>query len=183
MGKKLPKQEDLIKVFLFLVKLNIFLLPFYAVIYFDLKYEPLQVLFASIISSFFSILGFKIVQDGFMLYLGDSSFPIDISFDCLGWKSTYSLFALVAASPGAINDKARFLLKWIPLMLLINFARVCLAIFSGFLFGFNFLTAFHDYVLQPLMIFLVLFVWKIYISDKTDEFIRNRNFHKKSKSG
>ncbi|MBU5688445.1 MAG: archaeosortase/exosortase family protein [Candidatus Aenigmarchaeota archaeon] len=166
MGKKLSKQKDLKKVLWFFIKLNLFLIPFYAVIYFDLKYEPAQIAFATLVSFFISLIGFKVIQDGFILYLGNNNFPIDISFDCIGWKSSYSLIALVAASPGSIKKKLIFLLKWIPMMLLLNFLRVLIAIIVGFLFGFNYIMPLHDYFLQPLMIFVVLFIWMIYINSE-----------------
>ncbi|MEM5799618.1 MAG: archaeosortase/exosortase family protein [Candidatus Aenigmatarchaeota archaeon] len=169
MGKKLPKQKDLKKVLWFFIKLNLFLLPFYIVIYFDLKYEPAQIAFAKLVAFFFNFLGFKIIQDGFILYLGNNNFPIDISFDCIGWKSSYSLIALVAALPGDLKQKMIFLLKWVPMMFLFNFLRVLSAIIVGFLFGFNYMILFHDYFLQPLMIFLVLFIWMIYINSTEKE--------------
>jgi exosortase/archaeosortase family protein len=164
MGKGLPKEKDLKEILWFFVKLNILFLPIYAVIYFDLKYEPAQVFFASIVNFFISILGFKIKQEGYMLYLGENGFPIDISFDCIGWKSSYSLIALVAASPGSWKGKASFLLKWVPVVLLLNLARVLLALVVGYLFGFGLIPTVHDYILQLAMIFAVLFVWRIYIN-------------------
>ena len=163
MGKRLPKEEDLKRVLLFFIKLNILFLPIYAVIYFDLKYEPVQIVFAGIVNLLISILGFKIVQDGYMLYLGDDGFPIDISFDCIGWKSSYSLIALVVASPGSWGEKFSFLLRWVPVMFLLNLARVVIALVIGYLFGFSFIPIIHDYVLQVAMILAVLFVWRIYL--------------------
>jgi len=171
MGKRIPKEKDLKRILWFFVKLNILFLPMYAVIYFDLKYEPAQIVFAGIINFIISILGFKIVQDGYMLYLGEKGFPIDISFDCIGWKSGYSLIALVAASPGLWKEKAKFLLKWVPVMFLLNLARVIIALLIGYFFGFSWIPIVHDYILQVAMIFLVLVVWVKYLnSSKTRRF-------------
>ncbi len=172
MGKRLSKEKDLKKILWFFIKLNIFLLPFYAVIYFDLKYEPAQIIFASIIAFLINLLGFKIIQDGFILYLGERNFPIDISFDCIGWKSSYSIIALVAASPGNLGSKIKFLLKWVPLMFLLNILRVVFAISIGFLINFEVIQPFHDYFLQPLMIVLVLFVWNLYINEVKEKIYR-----------
>jgi exosortase/archaeosortase family protein len=170
MGKRLPKEKDLKRILWFFVKLNVLFLPMYAVIYFDLKYEPAQVFFASIVNFFTSILGFKIVQDGYMLYLGDEGFPIDISFDCIGWKSSYSLIALVLASPGSWKEKVEFLLKWVPVMLLLNLARVFLALVIGYLFGFGLIPIVHDYILQVVMILAVLLFWIIYLNNRKKTF-------------
>jgi len=166
MGKRLPKEKDLKRILWFFVKLNILFLPMYVVIYFDLKYEPAQVFFASIVNFFISILGFKIEQDGYMLYLGERGLPIDISFDCIGWKSSYSLIALVAASPGTWKEKTGFLLKGVPAMLLLNLARVLLALTIGYFFGFDLIPVVHDYILQVAMLFAVLFAWRTYLLQK-----------------
>ncbi|MFH8080502.1 MAG: archaeosortase/exosortase family protein [Candidatus Aenigmatarchaeota archaeon] len=164
MDKRLQKEKNLKNVLWFFLKLNLFLIPFYLVIYFDVKYEPLQILFASAIKKFLSVFGFEILQDSFILYLGPERYAVDISFDCIGWKSAYSLFALVISSPGLWKEKFAFLSKWLPLTFLINFLRVIFALIVGFVFGFRIMAPLHDYVLQPFMIVLVLSLWMLYMN-------------------
>ncbi|MCS7135212.1 MAG: exosortase/archaeosortase family protein [Candidatus Aenigmarchaeota archaeon] len=164
MDKRLQKEKNLKIILWFFVKLNLLLIPFYSILYFDLKYEPLQILFAFLVGGFFQILGFEVERYDFILYLGKEKFPVEISFDCIGWKSAYSLLALVLASTGKWRDKLNFLAKWVPIMFLVNFVRVIFAIIIGFWFGFDLSIFIHDYVLQPTMIVIVLLVWLIFIS-------------------
>ncbi|MBU5690280.1 MAG: hypothetical protein QXM68_00050 [Candidatus Aenigmatarchaeota archaeon] len=166
MGKRVQKKKDLKQILIFLLKVNLLLIPFYAIIYFDLSYYPAQKLFALIIFDIIKFFGFYIKIDETMLLLGDQNYPVNISFDCIGWKSSYSLIALVIASSGIMKEKLIFLAKWLPAMVAINILRVIIAILTGFLLGFESIKIIHDYILQPAMILVVLTVWWLYAKDK-----------------
>ncbi|MEM5878142.1 MAG: archaeosortase/exosortase family protein [Candidatus Aenigmatarchaeota archaeon] len=163
MGKRIQKKKDLKSVFLFLLKLNLFLLPFYAIIYFDVTYYPIQIAFSWVVFFLTNLIGMNVKMDGAMLYIGESNYPVYISFDCIGWKSSYSLIALVLASPGFFREKAAFIAKWVPVIIIINIARVVIAIGSGVLINFEFMKALHDYIMQPAMILIVFLIWSSYI--------------------
>lgn len=173
MDTRIQKKKVLIETLLFFVKLNAFLLPFYAIIYFNWSYTPLQIVFAGIIASVIRFFGFEVFQSGFFLFLGKDSFPIDISFDCIGWKSSYSLFALLMATPGKIKQKLYFLVKWIPLLMVVNFSRVIIIILIGYAFGFGWIYPVHTYLFQPLMILIVIGIWFIWM--KKEKIYRKKN--------
>ena len=110
MDKWTQKKKIIKEIFGFLLKFNLLLIPFYAVIYFDVDFYLLQELFARFIGSILRLLSYPVIVSDFFIYVEGLS--IDISRDCLGWKSFYSLFALVLASPGKLKDKLRFLGVW-----------------------------------------------------------------------
>lgn len=159
-----PQKKKILKdVFIFLIKFNILLIPFYAIIYFDVSFYPLQIVFTNFIASILSLLGYQFSKSGFFLFLGESQYPIDISRDCLGWKSVYSLFALIFATPGLIKDKLKFLVAWIPVLFVVNIFRVLITILVGFNFGFQYLEVIHTFLWQGVMIIALLLVWVIWL--------------------
>jgi len=167
---RIQKEKALIETLIFFLKLNLLLLPFYAIIYFDLSYVPLQIGFAAVVNFIIKLFGLQIERMDYFLFLGEKKFPIDISFDCIGWKSCYSLLALVIASPGKSKNKINFLLKWIPILFVINLMRIIIVILFGFAFSFSFMEMIHTYVFQPLMIFIIIFVWTIFLKSYKTKF-------------
>ncbi|MEM5793398.1 MAG: archaeosortase/exosortase family protein [Candidatus Aenigmatarchaeota archaeon] len=162
MGKPAQKKEILKEVLFFLIKFNLILIPFYLIIYFDVDFYPIQEIFASIVGSILNFIGFEVLVTGFFIYVGD--LVIDISRDCIGWKSAYSLFALVMASPGKFKDKMRFLFLWIPMVLLINLFRVLITIIVGLKFGPKYLEVFHEIFWQGIMILVIIGFWYLWFS-------------------
>jgi len=159
----LQKKKVVKDVLIFLIKFNLLLIPFYAIIYFDLSFYPLQAAFTNFITSILNFLGYHVSTSGFFLYLGEKQYPIDISRDCIGWKSAYSLFALVFATPGLIKDKLKFLVIWIPFLFVVNIFRVLITILVGLNFGFQYLEVIHTFLWQEIMIIALLLVWYIWL--------------------
>ena len=158
---KRPQKKKIVKeIFWFLLKFNLLLIPFYAVIYFDIDFYLLQELFASFIGSVLK-LRYSVDVSGFFIYVEDLA--IDISRDCIGWKSVYSLFALVLASPGKLKDKFRFLVLWVPVIFVVNIIRVLVTIVVGLEFGINYLELLHNIVWQEVMILSIVGVWYLWL--------------------
>lgn len=150
-------------VFIFLVKFNLLLIPFYAIIYFDVSFYPLQIAFTNFMASILKLMGYQIATSGFLLFLGGIQYPIDISRDCLGWKSVYSLFALVFATPGLKKDKLKFLAAWIPVLFVVNIFRVLITMLVGLNFGYQYLEVIHTFLWQGIMIMALLLVWVVWL--------------------
>lgn len=163
MVEESQKKKVVKNVFLFLIKFNLLLIPFYVIIYMDIDFYTLQTLFAHILSLVLRLLGYKVSVSGFFMFVGDEELPIDISRDCIGWKSTYSLFALVLATKGKLKEKLKFLLIWIPVLLILNFFRVLLTIICGLLFGVEYLELIHAFIWQVIMMFVLLGIWYIWL--------------------
>jgi len=163
MVKGTQRKKIMKDVFLFLIKFNVLLIPFYLIIYFDLNFYPLQIAFTNILAFILKSLSYRVSTSNFFLFVGKNGYPIDISRDCIGWKSSYSLFALVFASSGKTMDKLKFLGIWIPILLVINFFRVLGIILLGLNFGFQYVEAVHDFIWQEGIIFLVVGVWYLWL--------------------
>lgn len=153
----------MIDVFFFLVKFNLYLIPFYAIIYFDVSFYPQQIAFTNFLAWTLKALKYPVETSGFMMYIGESKYPIDISRDCIGWKSMYSIFALVFATTGKIKDKLKFLVAWIPVLFVINIFRVLITMLVGLNFGLQYLEIIHTFLWQEVMIFTVLAVFYLWL--------------------
>jgi exosortase/archaeosortase family protein len=84
---------------------------------------------------------------------------IDISMDCTGWKSLYTLFALALVTPGIkLNKKGIFLALSLPLLFSINIARIVITIYLSLLEPeiFSFL---HDILWSWGLIIAILGFW------------------------
>jgi len=163
MGKKLQKKKIVKDVFIFLIKFNLLLIPFYAIIYFDLSFYPFQIAFTNFMASILKSMGYQVSTSEFFLFLGESQYPIDMSRDCIGWKSAYSLFALVFATPGLIKDKLKFLTVWIPVLFVVNIFRVLITMLVGLNFGFQHIEFIHTFLWQEVMIIALLLVWYVWL--------------------
>ena len=162
MRQKLQKKKEIKEAFLFLLKFNLFLIPFYAIIFLDVDFYSVQIFIAKSIVYVLKLFGLKAFNVDFFVYLGQEGFPIDISRDCTGWKSLYSLLAIVLASPGTLKKKKDFLIRWLPVMFMINAIRVFSTIIVGFLFGFQLMDPVHS-VWQYLTIVSIIAIWYLYI--------------------
>ncbi len=163
MDKRTQKKKIMKDVAFFLLKFNLLLIPFYAIIYFDVNFYSLQIQFTNFIAIILKLFGHKVSTSDFYLYIGNDNFPIDISRDCIGWKSAYSLFALVFATPGKIKDKLKFVVAWIPIMFIINILRVVGTILFGLRFGLQYLEIIHTFLWQEVMIAILLIIWYLWL--------------------
>lgn len=161
MDKWAQKKKIVKEIFLFLLKFNLLLIPFYAIIYFDLNFYPLQEVFARFIASILSFLGYRPEVDKFLIYVG--GLAIDISRDCLGWKSIYSLVALILASPGKLKSKLKFIGLWVPYLLFFNIFRVLSAILVGLKFGSYYLELLHKVVWEEVVILMIVGIWYLWM--------------------
>ncbi len=163
MGERTQKKKVMKDVAFFLLKFNLLLIPFYAIIYFDVNFYPLQIQFTNLIAMILKLFGHQVSTSDFFVYVGKDQFPIDISRDCIGWKSAYSLFALVFATSGRIKDKLKFLGVWVPVLLIINVFRVLGTILFGLTFGLQYLEIIHTFIWQEVMIAVLLIVWYLWL--------------------
>jgi exosortase/archaeosortase family protein len=163
MVKRSQRKKVVKDLFLFLIKLNLLLIPFYLIIILDLSFYPFQIAFANFLAFILKSLNYPVYTSDFFLFVGESKFPIDISIDCIGWKGMYSLFALVFATPGNKKDKLKFLLVWMPLLFVINIFRTLITILVGLNFGLQYLDFFHTFLWQEVMIFSVIGIWYLWL--------------------
>ena len=163
MVRIVQKKEIVIKIVIFLLKFNLLLIPFYAIIYFDLSVHPLQVAFANFIATILRLLNYQVRTNEFYLFIGREEFPIEISMDCLGWKGIYSLFALVFATAGKTKEKLRFLAVWMPVLFVINILRVLFTMIFGLNFGMQYIEFIHTFLWQEVMIATLVIIFYIWL--------------------
>lgn len=159
-----PQKKKIVKdVFLFLIKFNLLLIPFYAIIILDIDFYPLQIAFTNFLAFVLTSLNYPVKTSGFFMFVGESEFQIDISRDCIGWKSIYSLFALVFATSGDKKNKLKFLLVWMPVLFVVNIFRVLLTMLVGLNFGLQYLELIHTFLWQQVMIFALIGIFYIWL--------------------
>jgi len=163
MVRRAQKEKIVKDVIVFLIKFNLLLLPFYAIIYFDVSAYPLQIAFADFIASVLKSLNYQVKTSGFYLFIGKDEYPIDISMDCIGWKSIYSLFALVFATGGKIKEKLKFLAVWMPVLFVINILRVLITLLVGLNFGIQHIEFIHTFLWQEVMIASIIIIWYFWL--------------------
>ncbi|MBS3052294.1 MAG: archaeosortase/exosortase family protein [Candidatus Aenigmarchaeota archaeon] len=163
MAGNLQEKENLIQAGLFLLKVNVLLIPFYVISYIKFTVLPLQTGFAALIAFMLKAFNLQVLQADQFLYLGADKYPIDISFDCLGWKSVYSLSVLVIATPGNIKEKLHFLKIWLPVLIAINIFRIISIILLGNALGYQYIEAIHNNIWQIGIIGLVVGVWYLWL--------------------
>ncbi len=163
MDKRSQKKKVMKDVFLFLIKFNLLLIPFYAIIILDLDFYPLQIAFTNFLAFILSSLNYPVKTSEFFLFVGEGGLPIDISRDCIGWKSMYSLFALVFATSGNKRIKLRFLLIWLPVLFVVNILRTLITILVGLNFGLYYLELVHTFLWQQVMIFTLVGIFYIWL--------------------
>lgn len=163
MARRAQKKKIIKDVFSFLIRFNILLIPFYAIIYFDINFYSIQIALTNFLALILKSLNYKVSTSNFFLFVGDSGYPIDISRDCVGWKSSYSLFALVFATPGDRMKKLKFLSIWIPVLLVINIFRVVITLLVGLNLGIQYLEIIHKFLWEQVMIVSLLAIWYLWL--------------------
>jgi exosortase/archaeosortase family protein len=162
MDKRAQKKKIIKEILIFLIKFNVFLIPFYLIILLDINFYPLQIGFANFIATILRDLGHNVEISNFILFI-DNSYTIDISRDCIGWKSIYSLFALLFATHGKIKNKLKFFAIWAPVLFLINIFRVLITLMIGLNYGLTYLEIAHSFLWQEGMILIVVAIWYVWL--------------------
>jgi len=155
----------------FLIRFNLLAIPLYVILMLDVDFIFLQNSFASILQFVFMYLGYNVSKEGFFLYFfsDGSVLPIDISRDCIGWKGAYCLTALLIATPmGKLKDKIKFLIIWVPILVIINFFRVFITILAGIHYNVEFMMVIHNFLWQFVLILIIISIWYTWLK-------KNRN--------
>ena len=125
-GKRLTKRQESLKSTLeFLVRLTIFSVPLYVILYSQGILMPMQLLVAGNVEFVLHIAGFGVAREGALLIVNNShQFAFFISEDCTGWKTVLLLAALIFAVPRVKNNHRLIgLIAGIPLIYIGNLVR------------------------------------------------------------
>lgn len=164
---KTVDKNRLKKIALFLVKFNLLATPMYLMLYFNISFYPLQRFLTLILEKTLNVIGYITVSDGNIMLIEGFPVPVDISWDCTGWKSMWALAALVLATPQQLRcRKVKFLLVFLPVLFLLNFARILTTILLSFEFGFQYLDIIHTFLWREGLIIAVIASWYLWLNGK-----------------
>jgi exosortase/archaeosortase family protein len=145
--------------FLFLVRLNLFLIPFYAVLLSGLELGILKELTLLIVIFVLHLMGLSPVRDGIQITVMEPyPFGAQITWDCTGWESMFLFVALVFATKTSTNSKIHAL-KFLPLIYLVNIFRIVFVFYFVSALGFRFFDVIHTLVWPWIMVFATLSIW------------------------
>jgi len=159
-------KKKLLEVVWFLVKLNLLAIPLYILIFLNFSCQPLQNFVAFLSYKLLRMLGVQVGLNQSLLTViyGFRLIAIQISMDCIGWKSLYALAALVIATPAVkFKKKLRFLILGLPLLFLLNIARIAMTIYLSLALEPSSFSFVHDILWQWGLIFAVLGVWAVWL--------------------
>ncbi|MDI6806745.1 MAG: exosortase/archaeosortase family protein [Candidatus Aenigmarchaeota archaeon] len=164
MREELWFRKKLIKIIFFLVKFNLLAIPMYVILYFNFSFQPLQNFLAYLIFLALKIIGYDVSLNGYFLVIQNFPKIIEVSWDSTGWKSLYTLAALIIATPlSNFNRKSRFLLLALPAIFLINYVRVLTTILISVKFGFEYFEIVHTFLWREGLILVIIAFWVLYL--------------------
>jgi exosortase/archaeosortase family protein len=163
--KTIERRKMLFGILWFIVKLNLLVIPLYALLALDFSIPQLQSWIASAISSGLGLLGHPSTTVGKFVYVSSGQIysAFEISMDCTGWKSIYLIAALAIATPSDRMSKVRFLAISVPAIFILNYARILTTIIFAFSYGFQYLDIVHTLLWREGLIFAVLAFWFIWL--------------------
>lgn len=169
--KKKMKFDDkiLLPIAIFLIKFNLLAVPMYLAIYFNIQSIPLQQLLADSVYTVLKFFGYEVVKDGLVLTLtsGFTITNVEMTFDCLGWKSMYALAALALATP-LPNDtrKLKFIIAGVALVAVLNFARIVTTILVFYYFSLRAFDLVHTLLWREGLIVAIVLIWFLWLRSR-----------------
>jgi len=173
--------EKHINVLNFLIRLNVFAMPLYVILFFDLSLPQLQRLIADITFSLLSTAGFNPVINDLLISIPiqNGSWGAFINWDCTAWKSMLAFFALVMATDKVmekkrvmqknrrfisyLDPKLKALVVFLPLIFIVNLFRIFFMFFYVRTFDLAYYSFVHAFVWSWGMIFVVLAFWILWM--------------------
>lgn len=158
----------------FLLKLNLFAVPLYAMLLLDLSFAPLQRVIADMTYSLLSAAGYNPAINDLLISvpIKDGSWAAVITWDCTAWKSMLAFFALIMSTnrttkvqgtSSQLKVKALGLAIFLPLIFVANLARIFFMFFYVRTFDLAYYQLVHSIVWSWGMILAVLGFWFIWM--------------------
>lgn len=160
------KRKKLLEIVWFLVKFNLLALPMYILMYFNFSLLGLQSILAQNLYRILNFFGYDVIVNGFLLGLMSAStiHTVEISVDCTGWKSMYTLAALTFATPKRNNrEKMGFLALGIPIIFSLNFLRLLTTLIAAYKLGFEYLKVIDTLLWSEGLILAVVAMWYLWL--------------------
>ncbi len=165
-----PQQKRMLSLLIFLLRLLVFSVPFYALLTLSSTYSlflPLQLFVASHTSLILNSIGISASQAGTLLIASPgtpSEFRFVIDRDCTGWKSLVLLSALIMAVPSVKPDRrALGILAGAVIIWSVNLLRITSAVVVQQSLGREAAFFVHDVLWQFGLTATLLSVWLLWL--------------------
>ncbi|MBI4019544.1 MAG: archaeosortase/exosortase family protein [Candidatus Aenigmarchaeota archaeon] len=162
--------RDLRSQFEFIVKLNIFALPFYIIELAGVQFTWFIELTERISFLLMQLTGLPVIIENGLIAIpvNGGTWAAYVSWDSSGWKSLLIFFALVMATDVALNKRLAGLLL-LPVLYVLNILRIWFMFFFVWVFGLEHYTLVHGTLWSwgSIASLLVLwFLWKKWAENK-----------------
>ena len=163
--KPIKGHEKKTELLNFLIRLNIFAIPLYIILYFNLSLPQLQYAIANITTYLLSSAGFSPSIDGLLISIPirDGTWAAVISWDCTAWKSMLAFLALVIATNYKSGNKLKGLVLFIPLIFIVNIMRIFFMFYYVRTFDLQHYSLVHAVVWSWGMIAVILVFWIVWM--------------------
>lgn len=172
MAKPLFEEKQLLPVLKFLVKFNVFVIPLYIILVTDWSFTWLQTLTANISYYMLAAAKFSPALDNLLITIPikNGNWAAYISWDCTGWKSILAFFALVMSTDFPLSRKLSGLML-IPVIYLINIARILFMFYYVRTFDLQYYQAVHSLIWGWGLILTVLVLWVVWVMHRDMNFL------------
>jgi len=163
--KKARKHNPQLYVILkFIVKLNVFAIPLYVLLFFQIKWYALQQFIADLVHGMLLSNGISAIKDALAITIPveGGSWSAFIAWDCTGWKSILFFLALIFATDFSRQKKLRGLV-FVPMIFMINIVRIWFMFFYVSIYGLTHYPIVHTLIWSWGMIAVVLIIWAVWI--------------------
>ena len=164
----LERRKKLLAILIFLIKLNLFVIPLYVLLWLDFSLPSLQNFLASSLASTLSFFKYPAVSKGkyIFIFLSEDSYriiPFEISMDCTGWKSMYLMVALAFSTSFNLRRNFKFLAIALPLLFSLNFLRIFSTLIIAFKLGSQYFEVIHTFLWRECMVAAVILIWYFWL--------------------
>ncbi|MBR9678946.1 MAG: exosortase/archaeosortase family protein [Nanoarchaeota archaeon] len=92
---------------------------------------------------------------------------VGIGRACTGYRSILALFALTFSVPKIkFSKKVKAIIKFLPVMIIINYLRLYTTILLGILFGDNVFNFVHTFLWREGLIIIILLLWSYWLNSQ-----------------
>jgi exosortase/archaeosortase family protein len=152
--------------------LNLLSIPLYVFILFDIQPKFLKNFEAFLVSRLINFLGLTSKAEENFIIIDNKIY--EISWDSTGWKSLYTLFALIMSTPIYNRRKIKPLIIGLSLLFLFNITRIATTIYLSYkqIYSFDFL---HLSLWRWGSIGFLLFIWLIFLYTQKNNIGETKN--------
>ncbi len=155
------KYKDIIE---FILRLNIFLIPFYIIILFDIRSTYLIEITKNTVLSWLNSTGIHttVFDSIISVPIKNGNWGAEITWDCVGWKSMFLFLALVMATKTTIHNKIKGLFI-IPIIYIINIARIWFMFYYVINFDLPYFSIVHTIIWGFGLTIIILILWYLWL--------------------